>query len=308
MAQDLLDLVGNTPLVELRHFSPRPGVRILAKLEGQNPSGSIKDRVALALVRGAEADGRLKAGDAIVEASSGNTGVALAMVGKRLGYDVKVVMPRSVPESIPDLLHLYGVDTVYCDKCDDMKQALDLAHRLAAKRDWKMLGQFSDARNPAIHYATTGAEIVAQAERVDAFVAGIGTGGTLMGVGRRLREAWPDVRVVGVEPKLGEHLQGLRPMTDGYRPPLLDLDALDGRHLVGAADAISMAQRIMTLEGISAGISAGATVVAALREAEKLEQGTVVAMFADAGWKYVPAKPWAAAAAGDPQLDDTHWW
>ncbi len=303
----LLQTVGNTPLVELR-VSSTPDVRILAKLEGSNPTGSVKDRVALALVEAAEASGALTPGGTIVEASSGNTAIALSMVATRKGYRAQVVLPKNVAPSIRDVLELYGVSTIFCDQCDDMKSAIDLANKLAQTRGWHPLGQFDSPVNVDVHYRTTGAEILAQAGHVDVFVAGIGTGGTLMGVGRRLREANPDVRIVGVEPKLGEHLQGLRDLDEGFRPPLLDLDQLDGRWLVDAATAIAAAQGLARDEGICAGISAGAGLHAAVKEAERLERGTIVVMFSDGGWKYLPARPWSAAAAGDEALDEVHWW
>lgn len=308
MVTRLLDHVGNTPLIELTRLQPKEGVRIFAKLEAQNPSGSVKDRVALALVRAAEAEGRVQPGDTLVEASSGNTGIALAMVGRRLGYSVKVVLPRSVPPSITDVLERYGVDPVFCPDCDDMKESIELAERMAGKYGWQPMRQFWSPANRDVHYRQTGGEILSALDRVDVFIAGIGTGGTIMGVGDRLREANPQVRVVGVEPKLGDRLQGLRSIDQGFRPPLLDLDKLNGRRLVDNAAAIRATELVIREEGIMAGVSSGATLHAALREAEKLESGNVVVMFSDGGWKYLPARPWAAAHADDAELDDIHWW
>jgi cysteine synthase len=183
MVTELLDHVGGTPLVELKSFQPKEGVRIFAKLEGQNPSGSVKDRIALGLVRAAEAEGRIQPGDTLVEASSGNTGIALAMVGLRLGYKINIVLPKSIAPSITDVLERYGVETIYCDQCQDMKNAIDLAERLAGKNGWTPLRQFWSRTNRDVHYATTGAELVQQLPKIDVFVAGIGTGGTVMGVG-----------------------------------------------------------------------------------------------------------------------------
>ncbi len=308
MVTELLDHVGSTPLVELKRLQPREGVRIFAKLEGQNPSGSVKDRIALGLVRAAEAEGRIKPGDTLVEASSGNTGIALAMVGRRLGYEINIVLPKSVAPSITDVLEAYGVETIFCDQCEDMKTAIDLAERLAGKYGWTPLRQFWSRTNRDVHYTTTGVELVQQLPQIDVFVAGIGTGGTIMGVGQRLREANPRVRVVGVEPKLGDRLQGLRHIDDGFRPPLLDLDQLDGRRMVDNASALRAAEQVIRVEGINAGVSAGATLHAALKEAEKMERGNIVVMFSDGGWKYLPAKPWQAAHDEDPRLDDVHWW
>ena len=308
MVTELLDHVGGTPLVELKRLQPREGVRIFAKLEGQNPSGSVKDRIALGLVRAAEAEGRIRPGDTLVEASSGNTGIALAMVGRRLGYHVNIVLPKSVAPSITDVLQVYGVETIFCDQCEDMKTSIDLAERLAGKHGWTPLRQFWSRTNRVVHYETTGAELVQQLPQIDVFVAGIGTGGTIMGVGQRLREANPQVRIVGVEPKLGDCLQGLRSISDGFRPPLLVLDELNGRRMVDNAAAIRAAERIFKEEAINAGVSAGATLHAALKEAERLERGNIVVMFSDSGWKYLPARPWQAAHAEEGRLDDVHWW
>lgn len=304
----LLDLIGSTPLVELHNLSPNPNVRILAKLEGQNPSGSVKDRVARGLIEAAEARGEISPGDTIIEASSGNTAIALAMVARRKGYIAHVVLPRNIAPSITDVLELYGVSTIACDRCETMQSAIDLGESLAASRGWYPLRQFQDTANVEVHYRTTGVEIATAAPGVDVFIAGIGTGGTIMGVGRRLREANPNVRIVGIEPKLGEHLQGLRNINDGYRPPLLDLDQLDGRWLVDAAAAISAARTCARVEGVSAGISAGATLHVAMQEAKRIDRGTIVAMFSDSGWKYLPARPWEAAQEGSAELDEIHWW
>jgi [CysO sulfur-carrier protein]-thiocarboxylate-dependent cysteine synthase len=308
MVTQLLDHVGCTPLVELTSLQPKEGVRIFAKLEGQNPSGSVKDRVALGLIRAAEAEGRIKPGDTLVEASSGNTGIALAMVGKRLGYEVNVVLPKSVAPSITDVLELYGIETIFCDQCRDMKTAIDLAERLAGKNGWHPLRQFWSRANRDVHYATTGAELLEQLPQIDVFIAGIGTGGTVMGVGDRLREANPQVRIVGVEPKLGDKLQGLRSIQDGFRPPLLDLSKLDGRRMVDNPSAIRAVEDVVRSEGINAGVSSGATLHAALKEAERMESGNIVVMFSDGGWKYLPARPWKAAQDDDEHLDDVHWW
>jgi cysteine synthase len=206
------------------------------------------------------------------------------------------------------VLHAYGVETVHCDRCRDMAEAMGLAERMAERNGWHPVGQFTSEGNPLVHYQTTGAEILEDLPRVDVFIAGIGTGGTIMGVGRRLKEADPSTRLVGVEPRLGDRLQGLRPLSDGFRPPLLDLGLLDGRRMVGNPEALAAAKRIMEVEGISAGVSAGAAYVAARREAERLEQGNIVMLFADGAEKYLPARPWEAALAGEGRLDDLHLW
>lgn len=304
----LLNLIGGTPLIELTRLSPKPGVRIFAKLEGQNPSGSVKDRIALALVEAAEAEGLIKPGDTLVEASSGNTGIALAMVARQKGYPLKVVIPMEVVPSIADVFRLYGIEVIWCRSCVGMKSAIDRSNELAEKHGWHNVAQFTNPINVQVHHDTTGVEIVEDLPEVDVFVAGIGTGGTLMGVGTRLREHNPNVQLVGVEPRLGDHLQGLRSLGEGYRPPLLDLDLLNSRMLVDSATAITAAETVIREEGISAGVSAGATLAAALRRAEKMDRGNIVVMFSDGGWKYIPARPWDAARAGDQTLDDIHWW
>ncbi len=304
----LLRLIGGTPLIELPRLSPKPGVRIFAKLEGQNPSGSVKDRIALALVEQAEADGSLAKGQTLVEASSGNTGIALAMVAKQKGYPLKVVIPMEVVPSIADVFQLYGIEVVWCRSCVGMKSAIDRSQALAEEHGWHNVAQFTNPVNVRVHHDTTGAEIVEELPEVDVFVAGIGTGGTLMGVGTRLREHNPRVQLVGVEPKLGDHLQGLRSLEEGYRPPLLDLDLLNGRMLVDSATAIAAAERVVREEGINAGVSAGATLAAALRRAERMDRGNIVVMFSDGGWKYIPARPWDDARRGNEDLDNIHWW
>ncbi|MBI4307447.1 MAG: cysteine synthase family protein [Chloroflexi bacterium] len=304
----VLSLIGDTPLVEMPRLSPRPGVRIFAKLEGQNPSGSVKDRVALALVEAAERRGDLKPGATIVEASSGNTAIAVAMVAKQKGYGVRVVIPEGVAPSIKDILELYGVDITWCEPRAGMKGAIETAQQLADAHGYYPLRQFFDEANTEVHYRTTGREIVEALDRVDVFVAGIGTGGTLMGVGRRLRERDPTVRVIGVEPRLGERLQGLRSLAEGFIPPLLDMKALDGRFLMDSATAVAAAHRVVEAEGVLAGVSSGACLAVALRVAEKMKRGNIVAMFSDGGWKYLPARPWDAALKGAAALDETHWW
>ena len=304
----LLSLIGNTPLVELTRMSPKKGIRLFAKLEGQNPSGSIKDRIALAMVEEAEGRGELQPGDTIIEASSGNTAISLALIAKQKGYRVKVIIPGEAAPSIGDLLQLYGAEIVWCEPRAGMKGAIDLAMELSETPGCHYLGQFDNRINRDTHYQTTGAEIVAALSRVDALVAGIGTGGTITGVGQRIRETNSQLQVVGVEPRMGEALQGLRSLSEGYVPPLLDLDLLNRRFLVDSATAIDSCRRIVEQEGILAGISSGATLHTALRVANDMEQGNIVVMFSDGGWKYLPARPWDAARAGDEDLDETHWW
>ena len=306
--EGLFALVGGTPLVELRNMSPKPGVRIFAKLEGQNPSGSVKDRIVLTMLEAAEARGHLREGDTLVEASTGNTAIALAALAPRRGYRVRIVLPRGVVPSIADILDLYGAAIEWREPESGMRGTIARSREIAAQPDHHALGQFSDASNVLCHYTTTGAEIADAMERVDVFVAGIGTGGTIMGVARRLRERWPDVQVIGVEPRLGERLQGLRSLAEGYIPPLLDLDQLNRRFLVDSADAIATARRVIRTDGVFAGVSSGATLHTALRVAEGMESGNIVVMFSDGAWKYLPSHPWDSAEEGSEALDEVHWW
>ncbi|MCH7552773.1 MAG: cysteine synthase family protein [Chloroflexi bacterium] len=305
---DLLTLVGSTPLVELPRLSPKPGIRTFAKLEGQNPTGSVKDRIAKALVEEGEAQGLLNPGDTIVEASSGNTAIALAFIARQRGYRARVVLPRGVAPSIPDLLAIYDVEITWCRHEGGMRRAIDAAEEIAQAEGLYLLGQFKREANVEAHYLTTGREIASALPRIDAFVAGIGTGGTIMGVGRRLKETHPGVRIIGVEPKLGEQLQGLRSIEEGFVPPLLDLDMLDGRYLVDTASSFRRVKEVVAMEGILAGASSGATLHAALRVAEGMDEGNIVVMFSDSGWKYIPARPWQDADAGSEALDEVHWW
>ena len=304
----VFDLIGNTPLVELTHLAPKPGVRIFAKLEGANPGGSVKDRIVLAMVEEAEREGSLKPGDTIVEASTGNTAIALALVARQKGYGVHVVMPKGIVASVPDILRLYGAEITWCEPEGGMRRAIDTAQEVAASTGAHVLGQFTKQANVDCHYSTTGVEIADALESVEAFVAGIGTGGTIMGVGRRLPERFPDVRVVGVEAKLGDHLQGLRSLAEGYLPPLLDLAQLDGRYLVDSASAIKTVRTVIEAEGLLAGASSGATLHTAFRIAEGMDRGNIVVMFSDGGWKYLPSHPWDAAERGDEQLNEVYWW
>ena len=307
-ARTLIDLIGNTPLVELRQLSPKPGVRLFAKLEGQNPSGSVKDRIVAAIVQGAEDRGQLRPGDTIVDATSGNTGIALAMVAKQKGYRVCLAIPRGVAPSITDILDYYGVEVAWCDSKGGMTSAVLLARQIAAERGFYALNQFSDPMNVHAHYHGTGPEILRDLPQVDAFVAGIGTSGTIMGVGRRLHEVNPRTKVIGVDPKMGDRLQGLLDLSAGFAPPLLDLSQLDGRFLVDTASAMTLAHAVAQAEGIMAGVSSGAVLFAALRVAERMDKGNIVVMFADGGWKYLPARPWEAARQRVASLDDLHWW
>ncbi len=307
-------LVGNTPLVELRHLSPGAGVRIFAKLEGQNPTGSIKDRIVLHILQSARSSGRLAPGQTIVEASTGNTGVALAMFGRQLGHPVDVCVPESVYPEIEALLRVYGANIRWVPRQAGIKSAIEVAREVARAEGAFLLDQFGNEENVRVHYETTAAEILSDLGRVDIFVAGIGTGGTISGVGRRLKEANPACKVFGVEPRLGVHVQGLTSLEEGFIPPVLDETVLDGKIIVGNRHAFSHARRAMLTEGLFGGISSGATLHAAMRAATRIERGNVVLIAADGGWKYLGTDLWDAEdrdpafEAHEDPLDDVLWW
>jgi cysteine synthase len=305
---EILDIIGNTPLLEMRRISPKSSVRIFAKLEGNNPTGSIKDRIVKAMLTDAELKGLIKPGDTIVEASSGNTGIALSMIATQKGYKTLIVIPREVPSSIGDLLKIYGADIHWCDSGGGMKNPIETARDIAFTNSYHLLGQFSNDINSNTHYLTTGREIVDQIGWVDTFIAGIGTGGTIMGVGKRLREINPNVRLIGVEPTLGDRLQGLRNLQDGYIPSLLNLNSIDSRFLVDSNTAIDTAGMITKYEGLFAGVSSGATMSVALRIAEEMDKGIIVVMFSDSGWKYLPSRPWEESVENMSNKNDIHWW
>ena len=303
-ASSLLDLVGNTPLVELQRFSPQPSVRVYAKLEGQNPSGSIKDRVAKAMLDEAQ----LKPGTHIIEPTSGNTGISLALISKLRGYRLTCVMPENATEERKRLLELYGAEIVYSPGNEGSNGAVRLAQKLAeCDPSLFMPFQYANEANPRAHYEGTGAEIVAALDRVDVLVAGLGTGGTLMGAGTRLRERWPDVVVAAVEPLPGDPVMGLRSLEDGYVPPILDVSKLDRKVLVSNAESVAAVRDLLELEGLFAGVSAGAVAHVARKLANELEEGVVVCILADSGWKYLSAEFWEATDV-ERAMEDSIWW
>lgn len=308
-SSNILDQIGNTPLVELPRITPNPRVRIMAKLEGFNPTGSIKDRVAKYLVDEAESKGILKPPHTIIEASTGNTALALSLIAKQKGYGLKVVMLRRSTPGMAELLKTFGVDILWCDPTAGMKGAIEMADMLSKKHSWFNTRQFDSQANVKAHYDTTGPEILQAVSQVDVLVAGIGTGGTLMGTGKRLKEHNPKVQLIGVEPKMGEQLQGLRSLDEGYAPPLLNLDLLSGRFIVDTQEAFESSRDCLEKEGIFAGVSSGAVLNAAQRVANRMDSGTIVVIFADGGWKYLTAGPWTDEMANrmmDP--DNTAWW
>jgi len=304
----LLDLVGNTPLVELPRLTPKPEVRLYAKLEGQNPTGSIKDRVAVAMVEDAEARGELEPGRELLEPTSGNTGIALALVAKLKGYRLTCVMPENVTEERRRLLRLYGAEIVESPGSEGSNGAVRLAQELAAAEPrYFMPFQYGNPANPQAHYDGTGAEIADALERVDVLVAGLGTGGTLMGAGARLRESFPNVVVVAAEPLPGDPVMGLRSLEDGYVPPILDVSKLDRKLLVTNAEAVAGVRALLDREGVFAGVSAGAVVHVALKLAEELDEGVVVSILADAGWKYLSSSFWDAEDV-EADMEAELWW
>ncbi len=306
----LAHVIGKTPLVELEHCSPKPDVRLFAKLEGWNPTGSVKDRIVRQMLLAAQDEDRIRPGDTVIEASTGNTGIALAMVGRALGYDVRIVMPENVYPEIPRALAVYGCAVEWVPAGEGVRRAIDVAQERAQREGWFFLDQFGNANNVQAHYETTGPEILADLPRVDAFVAGLGTGGTLMGTGRRLREANPKTRIVAVEPHPGNALQGLKSLDDGFVPPILDLNFLDSKILVRSGQAFRAAAELLRRESIFAGVSSGAVLHAALKVAQRLDRGNVVLLFADSGWKYLGTQFWTdlPEAGDEEELDDTIWW
>ncbi len=307
----LLETVGSTPLVELPRLAPRDGARLYAKLEGANPTGSVKDRVAKAMVEAAEAAGELGPGRQLIEPTSGNTGISLAMVAKLRGYGLTCVMPENATPERVRLLGLYGAQIVFSPASQGSNGAVRMALRMAADdARYYMLNQYGNDANVRAHYEGTGAEIVEALPHVDVLVAGLGTGGTLMGAGARLREAFPDVSVVAAEPLQGDLVYGLRSLADGYVPPILDVSKLDRKLLVTNEESVAGVRLLLDREGLFAGISSGAVVHVARRLAAELdEDAVVVAVLADGGWKYLSADFWDEPA-GDvgPSMEDRLWW
>jgi cysteine synthase B len=302
-AASLLDLVGNTPLVELLSFSPRPSVRVYAKLEGQNPTGSIKDRVAKAMLDSAQ----LEPGARIIEPTSGNTGISLALICKLRGYRLTCVMPENATEERKRLLELYGAEIIYSPGEEGSNGAVRLAQEIV-ERDPSLFMpfQYANEANPRAHYEGTGAEIVAALDRVDVLVAGLGTSGTLMGAGARLRERWPDVVVAAAEPLPGDPVMGLRSLEDGYVPPILDVSKLDRKVLVSNAESIAGVRDLLEHEGLFAGVSSGAVARVARSLAGELDEGVVVCVLADGGWKYLSAPFWADDV--ERAMEESVWW
>ena len=291
--ESILELIGDTPLVGVHALSPNPAVRVYAKLEGQNPGGSMKDRIALRMVEAAERDGVLRPGDTILEPSSGNTGIGLALVARLKGYRLRVVLPENVSEERRQMLEIFGAEVIASPGEEGSNGAIRKAEKLAAEdSSLVMLFQYGNPANPDAHYATTGPEILRDCPEIDVFVAGLGTSGTLMGVGRYLKENKPDVSVVAVEPPAGELVQGLRSLEDGFVPPIFDPELLDRKFIVRPRESIEWTRRLLDECGIFAGISSGAVMAGVVKMAATMDAGTIVALVPDAGWKYLSSGAW----------------
>lgn len=287
-----LDLIGNTPMVDVSVLSPNPRVTIWAKLEGQNPGGSVKDRMALSMIEAAEKDGRLRPGSTIIESSSGNTGIGLALVSVLKGYRLKIVLPENVSIERRQMLEVYGVEIIDSPGSEGSNGAVRMAQRLSAEHpEWVYLYQYGNPANPAAHFATTGPEIYSDCPEITHFVAGLGTAGTLIGVGKYLKSVKPTVQVWAVEPPSGEMVDGLRSLDDGYIPPVFTdndgAELLDRKKVIGPKESIEWTRRLVREAGVFAGISSGAIMAAAAKCAAEIDEGTIVFIVCDGGWKYL---------------------
>ncbi|HWL45732.1 MAG TPA: cysteine synthase family protein [Ilumatobacter sp.] len=292
VAANVLDLIGNTPVVDVSNLSPNPNVRIFAKLESQNPFGSVKDRIAKRIIEQAEREGLIGPGQQILEPSSGNTGIALAAIARLKGYPVKILMPESVSVERRQMLEIMGAEVILTPGGEGSNGAVRRAQALAAEHpDWFFPYQYGNDSNPRAHYEGTGPEILKQVPDITHFVAGLGTSGTLMGIGTYLKEQNPDVQVVAIEPPLGERVEGLRNMDEGYIPPVFEMwngrQLLDRKRVVRPRESIEWTRRLVNECGVFAGLSAGAALAGAAKVAAEVESGVIVFLVADGGWKYL---------------------
>lgn len=297
VVSSVLDLIGNTPMVDVSALSPNPNVRILAKLESQNPVGSVKDRIAAKMVAEAEADGTLTPGKTIIEPSSGNTGIAMAMIAQLKGYPIKIVLPENVSVERRQLLEVFGAEVIMSPGAEGSNGAVRRAQAMADEHpEWAFLYQYANEANPRAHYEGTGPEIWRDCPDITHFVAGLGTSGTLLGVGTYLKEQNPDIEILAVEPPAGERVEGLRSLEDGYIPPVYEKwggqDLLDGKRIVRPRESIEWMRRLTSEAGIFAGISSGAALAGAARVAEKIDTGVIVFVVCDGGWKYLSTGAW----------------
>jgi [CysO sulfur-carrier protein]-thiocarboxylate-dependent cysteine synthase len=309
----LLDSVGGTPLVGLPRLSPAPDVRLWAKLEDRNPTGSVKDRAAFYMVAAAEKEGRLSPGTTILEPTSGNTGISLAMVARLRGYKLICVMPENTSAERRQLLEAYGASIVFSPAAGGSNEAVRVAQGLAAEHpEWVMLYQYGNEANACAHYETTGPELLADLPEITHFVAGLGTTGTLMGTGRFLREHVPGVKIVAAEPRYGELVYGLRNLSEGFVPELYDESVLTSRYSVSSADAVRRTRELLQVEGLFAGISAGCVLHAGLGIAAKAykarERADIALLIADAGWKYLSTGAYGGTLAeAEARLEGQLW-
>lgn len=310
--KSILDTIGNTPLVQVPHLSPEPTVRLWVKLEGQNPTGSVKDRIALGMIEAAEASGELTKDKVVLEPTSGNTGISLAMVCGIRGYRFNAVLPDNASRERVQLLKAFGAEVTFSEGAKGTNGSVVVATEMAKDDRYFMPFQYGNEANLMAHYSGTAQEILDDLPEVKAFVAGLGTGGTLMGNGRRLKEHDPDIKIVAAEPELGELVYGLRSLEDGYIPPLFDPDKIDGKVKVRARESILWTRELLTKEGIFSGISAGAVIWVAQRAAERLAGdggGDIVCLLADGGWKYLSTDAWTQDIdAAEEQVEETLWW
>lgn len=310
--RSVLELIGDTPLVELRSFAPRPDVHIYAKLEGQNPGGSVKDRIARYMIESAEKHGALKPGDTILEPTSGNTGIGLAMIGRVKGYKVVCVMPENVSEERTQLLRAFGAEIIYTPGDLGSNGAIAHAKEIVAANPGKYYFpyQYGNEANPRAHYETTGPEILRDLPQTTVFVAGLGTGGTLTGTGRYLKDQNPGIRVIAAAPHPGDAVQGLRALEDGFIPPIFDESVLDGKIVVDSASSFAMSKELTHREGLFVGVSCGSVVKAALKVAERLEgEQHLVCLLADGGWKYLSSNLWTTNWEDQPEdVESKIWW
>jgi len=305
----ILDAIGNTPLVGIPRMSPKPGVRLWAKLEGQNPTGSTKDRIALAMVDAAEGSGALTPDKTILEPTSGNTGIALAMVARRKGYRLTVVIPDNASEERIGLLRLFGAEIVYSDGAKGTNGSIEVARALANDDRYHMLFQYGNPANPDAHEQGTAQEIVRDLPQITHFVAGMGTGGTLTGCGRGLHAHAPGIRVIAAEPELGDLVYGLRSLEEGFVPPIFDPAQIDRKFLVNSVDSLRATRLLTEREGIFAGISSGAVIHVGQRIAQELDEGDVVCLLADGGWKYLSTDAWNQdLSAAEKGVEESLWW
>lgn len=307
--RNLIEAVGHTPLVELSAISPKPEVKIFAKLEGRNPTGSVKDRVAKSMIEAAEAKGELEQGMTLIEPTSGNTGIALAMLCKLKGYNFRAIMPDNVTEERSQLLRMYGAEITYSEGAKGSNGAVEMALDMAEKdSSLRMLYQYGNPANPNAHYEGTAPEILEELDDIAAFVGGLGTGGTLMGIGRRFKEHDPNIKIVAAEPMQGELVQGLRSLDDGFIPPIIDLSLLDRKIMVSNRDAIIWTQRLLAEEGLFAGVSSGAIAAIAARIAGEIDGGNIVFVVPDDGWKYLSSGVYTKSVDELEGIESTVWW